>query len=96
MPKMTDANYYALAISVITGKAPDKALADMGITVEERWYKPNRDIFGNRPGKTLQTAIYILHAICGVGTRQLVPMLGISHTTIHAAIRSLRRELGND
>lgn len=96
IPKSTDANYYALAISVITGKTPNEALADMGLTTEPEWYDASRNIFGKRPSTTLKTAIYILHAICGVGVNQLSPMLRISHTTIHVAIRKFKEGFGNE
>lgn len=96
MPKMTDANYYALAISVIAGKTPNEALADMGLTTEPEWYDASRSIFGKRPSTTLKSAIYILHAICGVSVNQLAPMLGISHTTIHTAIKKFKEGFGND
>lgn len=96
IPKATDANYYALAISVITGKTPNEALADMGLTTETGWYDASRNVFGKRPSTTLKTAIYILHSICGVSATQLSPMLGVSHSTILFAVRKFKEGFGNE
>lgn len=76
----TDENYYALAICILTGKASDEALRDMGL----RENKPNEKCYKYRK---LAEAAFILCSVCKMQRKEAAAVLGTTSEVIRLALR---------
>lgn len=79
-PQFNDENYMALAISILAGKTPDKALSAMGLLPPKTsTYIPRFQI--------LSEAAAILYSCCGMVRRDVAMVLGTNPETISRSLK---------